>query len=300
VARGGGIAAAPARGGVAPRLWILLSAALFSTGGAAIKLSTLAPIQVACARSGIAALFLLCVARDARRRPSGPADLLVAAAFAATMLLFVLSSRMTTAANAVFLQATAPLYLLVLGPLVLGEVLRRGELGTLGAMALGLVLVCVSPEAAQATAPAPATGNLLAAAGGLSWALAIVGLRFLGRRGTGMLAAVMLGNAVTCVVALPFALPFPALETADLVTLLWLGCVQIGVAYLFATGGIRSVPAFEASLLFLVEPVLSPIWAWLVHGERPGGLALAGGAVILLAATRSAWNARGREEAHST
>ena len=251
-------------------------------------------------RSAIAATILLCLARDVRRRPKSARPFLVAVAFAATMLLFVLSSRATTAANAVFLQSTAPLYVLVLGPLLLRERLERRDLVPLIGMGLGLALLLAAPMEpgeARATAPDPALGNALAAVGGATWALSILGLRWISNERTATLFVVAVGNAVVFLCTLPFAWPIAFGGTADLLVMLWLGVFQIGLAYLCVSRGIGGVSAFEASLLFLVEPVLNPVWAWLVHGEVPGDLALFGGVLILACAVHVAFARRRPPEA---
>ena len=281
-----GAPARPAR--IGPSVWILLAAVLFSTGGAGVKLSTLEPLAIAGLRSGLAALVLLVFSKDSRRGYRSARELLVAAAFAATMLLFVLASRNTTAASAVFLQATAPLYLIFLAPAILGEKLRRSDIVTLAGMGVGLALFFAAPGASQETAPRPLFGNILGAASGLSWALAILGLRWIGVRGRDggeTLRVVMLGNALVAIGVLPFALPIAVPGTTDVLVLGWLGVVQIALAYVCVAKGIRGVPAFTASLLFLVEPVLNPVWAYLVHGERVGVASLAGGILILAFAT---------------
>ena len=102
------------------RLELLATAILFSTGGAAIKATTLTGPQVACLRSGVAFLSVLLLLRAARTRWSRAA-ILVGAGYAATMILFVFSTKMTTAANAIFLQSTAPIYLILIGPWLLNE-----------------------------------------------------------------------------------------------------------------------------------------------------------------------------------
>jgi len=272
----------------AARFALLGSALLFSTGGAAVKFISLSPAAVACSRSALAFLFLMLVVPKARRRPSGGGELLVSLAFAATMLLFVLASRATTAANAVFLQASAPLYLLLLGPLVLGEALRRRNLWTLLGMALGLGIFFAAPGESQSSAPNPGLGNLLGALTGMTWALSILGLRWLESRGQNTLSTVAFGNLFCVLLALPLLeyggdgswLP----SAADAGALLWLGCFQIGCAYLLVSMALKRVPAFEASLLFLVEPVFNPVWTWMMHGEVPGTLPLVGGALILACA----------------
>ena len=107
-------------------LAMLATALLFSTGGAAVKLSQLNAWQIAGARSAIAALCLLLWLPEARRRWR-PQTFLVGASYAATLVLFVHANKLTTAASTIFLQATSPLYLIVLGPLILRESLSRRE-----------------------------------------------------------------------------------------------------------------------------------------------------------------------------
>lgn len=277
--------AAPDRHATTARLAILAAALLFSTGGAAIKATALTGWQVACFRSGVAALAVLAMLRAARRGWSA-LSWSIGAAYAATMILYVLGNKLTTAANTIFLQATAPLYLVLIGPLVLKEPIRRRDVLFLGVMAIALALFFVGGGAPSPTAPHPAAGNLLAAASGLTWALAVAGLRFVGRtggHGGGVAAAVVAGNVLAFAAALPFALPVAPPRLEDVAIVLFLGVVQIGLAYVLLTYGLGHVPAFEASLLLLAEPVMNPIWAWLVHGERPAPWAVAAGAVIVCA-----------------
>jgi drug/metabolite transporter (DMT)-like permease len=276
----------------ADRLRILGAAALFSTGGAAIKAVALTPWQTAAFRSGVAALALLALAPHARRA-FRPATLLVGVAYAATVLLFAVANRLTTAANAIFLQSTAPLYLLLLGPWLLREPVRRTDVAFLVALAFGMALFFVDVEPARATASDPRLGNVLAAASGLTWALSVAGIRRLGRAvGTegrasadAAVAATVAGNAIAFAVALPFALPVVESRPVDWALVGFLGVFQIACAYLLLARGVRSVTALEASLLLLLEPVLNPIWTWLVHDEAPGPWALAGGGVILVSTT---------------
>lgn len=271
------------------RLLLLVTALLFSTGGAAIKATSLGSWQVACSRSGVAALALLAFV-PATRSGWSRRVVPVALAYASTLTLFVLANKLTTAANAVFLQSTAPLYLLLLGPLVLRERIRRSDLALISAVALGMILFFVGREAASVTAPSPLRGNVLASVSGLTWALTVAGLRWLsGRAGTSSAAAVVAGNVMVCAACLPLALPVPHAAWPDAGIILYLGVFQIGLAYACLTHAIRHVPALEASLLLLLEPVLNPLWAWLVHAERPSSWALTGGAIILAASLAHAW-----------
>ena len=280
------------------RLLLLAAAFLFSTGGAAIKSATLTGWQVASFRSGVAALVLLLVFPEARRGWSWRI-VPVAAAYAATLITFVLANRLTTAADAIFLQSTAPLYLLLLGPLLLREPIRRADLLYMAAVGAGMTVFFLGTESAVATAPDPPRGNLVAAASGLLYAVMLAGLRWLGRRPEGNkgMATVALGNILACLAALPLALPVRAGAADNVVVILYLGVVQIGVAYVCLTRAIGHVRALEAATLLMLEPAMNPLWAWLVHGERPGIWSLGGGAVILSATLANTWR-QSREAAN--
>ena len=269
--------------GLGDRLLLVTAAVLFSTGGVAVKAASLTGWQMASCRSGVAAVALLAALPETRRGWNWRI-VPVAAVYAATLVFFVVANRLTTAADAIFLQSTAPLYLLLLGPLLLGEPIRRGDLLFMAPVAVGLAMFFVGAEPAVRTAPDPARGNLFAAASGLSYALALAGLRWLSRReGDSGMAAVAMGNVLACLAALPLALQMHSVSRADAAVALYLGVVQIGVAYWCVTRAMRRVKALEANLLLLLEPALNPVWVWLVHGERPGPWAASGGAIILLA-----------------
>jgi drug/metabolite transporter, DME family len=278
------------------RLLLVTAALLFSTGGAAIKAISLNAWQVASFRSGIAALVLVAALPEARRGWRW-SIVPVAAAYAATLIFFVLANRLTTSANAIFLQSTAPLYLLLLGPLVLREPVRGSDLLFMAAVLGGIGLFFVGAEAPLATAPDPRRGNMFGLASGLTYALMLAGLRRLARSGRGdaALAASTLGNVLACLVVLPMALPVHGGGAKDVAALVYLGAVQIGLAYVCLTRAIRYVPGVEATTLLMVEPVMNPVWAWLVHGERPGPWALAGGATIVAGTLVNTWR-QGRGE----
>lgn len=274
----------------AARLRLVAAALLFSTGGAAIKATTLSAYQVASFRSGIAALTLLLLIPAARRGWNWRA-VLVGLAYATTLFLFVVANKLTTSANTIFLQSTAPLYILVLAPLLLKEPVRARDLWFMAAVGLGLALFFVTTEASVATAPDPVRGNLLAALSGVTWAVTVIGLRWLGRRdgGASQYAAMVSGNLTVFLVALPLALPVVNATVVDWGVIAFLGVVQIGIAYAFLARGIREVPALEASVILLVEPALNPIWSWGLHGEVPSILALLGAAIIFSATVLRTW-----------
>ena len=233
-------------------------------------------------RSGIAAAALLLWLHGRVRYT--PGALTAGLVYAATLSLFVGATKLTTAANAIFLQSAAPLYLLVLAPFLLHERVRRRDVVYLTVVGVGMVLCFVGRPVATVTAPDPVLGNWLGAAAGLAWALTLITLRKIGagdKSGDATLASVVAGNVLACVAAVPFALPLPAAPAGEWMTLVYLGVFQIGLAYVCLSGAIRRLPALDVSLLLLIEPVLNPVWTWAVRGESPGVWTLSGGAIIV-------------------
>jgi drug/metabolite transporter, DME family len=272
---------------VRARLALLATAVLFSTGGAAVKACQFTSWQVAAFRSVFAAMALLATLPSARRRWT-PSVVGVGASQATTMLLFVWSTKLTTAANAIFLQSTAPLYVLLLAPLLLREPIRRTDVLFLVAFATGLAAIVLGDAPATATAPDPRLGNWLATASGVSWAFTVMGFRWAAREGSAFGATLLAGNVLVALAGLPLAFPVAGRAT-DWAIVAGLGFFQIGLAYAFLQIGMREVSAFEASLLMLLEPVLNPVWTWLVHGERIGAATLVGGALVLGATAARTW-----------
>ncbi len=276
------------------RLEVLGAAALFSTGAAAIKATTLTHWQVAGFRSGLAALTLVLVLwlrRELRHLARLRRAPWLGATYALALTGYVVANKLTTAANTIFLVSTAPLWVAVLSPWLLGERPSRRDLGLLAVVAAGMTLVFASATAPAVTAPDPVLGNAVAAVSAFFWALTLIGLRRLSHGGgprapsggAVALAGVVWGNALAFLLTLPLALPVARVEWVDAAAVGYLGIVQIGVAYLLLVAGIARVPAVEVSLLLLLEPVLNPLWAWLLHREAAAGGALAGGGVILVA-----------------
>ncbi len=264
-----------------PRLQILAAAALFSTGGVAIKITELSAWQVAGGRSLLAALLFAAIYRVEVRAFTWRACL-SGIAYAATMVGFVVANKLTTAANSIFLQSTAPLYIVILAPILLGETRKRHDGPVCLLIAIGLALFFFGHDPEFASAPNPLAGNLLAACDGVFWAFTLISIRWLGDDRQQLAAALILGNSFAAVAVAPLALPIAA-GAVDLLAVLYLGIFQIVVAYLFMTAGIRRVATLEASVLLLMEPVLSTILAFLVFGEYPGLLSSVGAACVIAA-----------------
>ncbi len=262
----------------------MLGALLFSTGGVAIKAATLTGWQLSCFRSMAAAVALLIFLPSARRGWSWR-SVVVAIPYAATFTLYTLANKYTTAANAIFLQDTAPFYILILGPLLLGERTRLRDLSFMAALLIGLGLIFASTREATLYASDPRLGDSLAVVSGLTWALTLLGLRWIAVRAENHddepAAAVVAGCLVASLFAALFAFPVENGNVGNWLIVAYLGVVQIALAYVFITAGIRHVRALEVSLLLLVEPVLSPVWVWLLLAESPAALAVLGGAIVI-------------------
>ncbi|HEX4560405.1 MAG TPA: DMT family transporter [Gemmatimonadales bacterium] len=268
-----------------PRFKILAAAVLFSTSGAAIKYLTLDVWQVAGLRGLVAGVALLVMLPEARRGWTWR-TFLVGSAFAGATITFALANRLTTAASAIFLQSTSPLFILLLAPVLVGERARRRDLGVMAAMAVGMALFFVGVDRPGRVSHDPVAGDLIALVSALTWALAIIGSRWIGRGSdapAAVAASAAVGNLLSFVFCLPLGPVLAGLDGGQAGILLYLGIFQLALGYVLISKGLPHVPALEVSLLLLVEPVVSPVWAFLLVREVPGVWSLVGGGIILVA-----------------
>ena len=262
-----------------PLLFVLAAAVLWSTGGLFIKWTSLSGLELSFGRSLLAAIT---VAIFTRHEGFGlnKVTALASVLYAALLLLFVLATKETTAANAIFLQYTAPVYLLILEPLIYKEKFRRRDLIVVTVCVIGMSLFFVGK-----LRPQDVTGNLLALASGFCFACYFLLLRHSTSRSVNRASSVIYGNLLLVLVAAPAGLrAVPQMNVHDALSVLYLGVVQIGLAYtLFTVAMARGVRSLDAGIVGYVEPVLNPVWVYLVLGERPSSWALAGGAIIVIA-----------------
>ena len=262
---------------------ILAAAALWSTGGLGIKRVDLFPLTIAGWRSAFALAALLAV--GSRRQLSlsalkRRAVLGTAFSYALTLILFVSATRLTTAANAILLQYTSPLWVIALSHVFPHERPQRRDYAVAGACLAGLALFFLDKASAEGF-----WGIIIAVASGLTMACLIVGLRYEGLRGalSSSTAAVILGNSLCVFICAPWMVSgLPAMTGTNWAVIGALGTFQLGLPYLLFSKGLHHVTALQATLLGLVEPLLNPLWVWLGTGERPGFWANVGGAIIIL------------------
>jgi drug/metabolite transporter, DME family len=260
-------------------LFVLAAAVLWSTGGLFIKWTSLSGLELSFGRSLLAAITVAIFTRHegfGLNRVTALASVL----YAALLLLFVLATKETTAANAIFLQYTAPVYLLILEPLIYKEKFRRQDLIVVVACVIGMSLFFVGK-----LRPQDVTGNLLALASGFCFACYFLLLRHSKSRSVNRASSVIYGNLLVVLIAAPAGLRvIDELTFRDAFAVFYLGVVQIGLAYtLFTVAIARGVRSLDAGIVGYIEPILNPIWVFLALGERPTRWALIGGAIIVAA-----------------
>ena len=250
---------------------MLGAALLWSTGGVGIKALADPPLKVAFYRSAFAAAALFLILRPRVRRWS-PAFLAALATYAACLISFVVATKWTTAANAIFLQYAGVVWVLLLSPVVVGEPLRASDAATVAVALGGMALFFVGRFGPGGL------GDLMALASSFFFAGLVLSLK---REGEGAEAAVTWGNVLAVLALFPFVFRDLSLSSASAAILAFLGVVQLACAYVLFVRGLKHVTATQASLIGMVEPVANPIWVFLFVGERPSVFALAGGAVVL-------------------
>jgi drug/metabolite transporter, DME family len=275
----------PARRGA---LLVLGAALLWSTGGIGVKALPDPALKVAFFRSGFAALTLLLLLRP--RFPSWtPAFAAALVCYAACLTTFVVATKWTTAANAIFLQYSGVVWVLLFSPVFLREPFRRRDAAAIAFALGGMALFFVGKFRAGGA------GDAMALLSGVFFAGLVLALR--SERDGGAEAAVTWGNVLACAALLPFVAGDLALTARSAAILLFLGVFQLAGAYVLFVRGLRHVTATQASLLGMLEPIANPVWVFLFLGERPGIFALAGGAVVLAAI---AWRTLGSTPAAMT
>lgn len=271
---------------------LVLAALCWSTGGLLIKAVEWPPLAVAGGRGLIAALFLVATNRGLRFHFSR-AQTIGALGYAACTVAFCTATKLTTAANAILLQYTAPVWIALFGAWFLGERATRSDWATIVAVLGGMALFF--GDSLDATS---LWGNSIGALSGVFFAVMTIALR---RQKDGSpVESIILGNLLAFAIGLPWIVTAPMLNAVGWSALIALGLVQLGASYWLYARAIRHVTALEAVLIPVIEPILNPVWVLLLIGEKPSGLAIVGGGVVLAAVTwravqsiRGGWAKRG-------
>ena len=254
-------------------LMLLATAILWSLGGLLIKWVNWNPVAIAGMRSLIGAVVIALIFRKELKFTGSFEQIGAAIAYAGTVVLFVVANKLTTAANAILLQYTAPVYVALFSPWFLGERARGNDCLSLGAILLGMLLFFGDQLSLDGY-----LGNGVALASGFCFGWLTLFLRR--HREESAISALVLGNLLAGLIGLPFM--FQSMPDATgWIGLLLLGVVQLGLPYVMYALALRHVRAVEGILLPMIEPVLNPLWVFLLLGETPGPLALLGGAIIL-------------------
>jgi drug/metabolite transporter, DME family len=262
-----------------PLLFVFAAAFLWSTGGLFIKWTTLAGLELSFWRSFFA---IFTVAFFTRHEGFGLNRITAVASvlYAVLLILFVMATKTTTAANAIFLQYTAPVYLLILEPIIYKEKFRSRDLVTVLVCLGGMGLFFVGQ-----LRPQDITGNVLALASGFCFALYFLLLRHPRAREVNRASSVIYGNTLAVLMTAPWGIAaISSLTAHDLIGVAYLGVIQLGVSYtLFTVGMSRGVRSLDAGIICYVEPVLNPVWVFFILGERPSSWAILGGSIIIVA-----------------
>ena len=263
---------------VSPLLLVVGAAVLWSTGGLFIKAIQLSAFELSFGRSLLAAIT---IAIFTRREGFGinKISAVTSILYAALIILFVLATKLTTAANAIFLQYTAPVYVLLLEPIFYKEKFRGRDFITVALCLGGMTLFFVGK-----LRPQDISGNLLALASGVAFALFVLLMRHSKARDVNRASSAIYGNLIAVAICTPWFLGAAkrGISATDFACIAYLGIVQIGFAYLlFTLAMARGVRSLDAGIIGYIEPVLNPVWVFLFIGERPSGWAIVGGAIIV-------------------
>lgn len=256
---------------------LVLAALCWSLGGLLIKAVNWPPLAVAAGRGGIAALFLIATNRPLKFHFSR-LQWLGALGYASCTITFCIATKLTTAANAILLQYTAPVWIALFGAWPLGERVNRNDWITIAVVLGGMGFFF-----ADSLEWSHFLGNLIGVLSGICFAGMTIALRK--QKDGSPVESIILGNGLAFLVGLPWIIGSPALEPAGWLCLALLGLVQLGISYWLYARAIRHVTALEAVIIPVIEPILNPAWVLLAMGERPTRFSLVGGVIVLAAVT---------------
>lgn len=268
-------------------IYLIIASLLWSTGGLFIKLVSWNPMAIAGARSGIAALVMMLYLRKPVKS-LGKVKLLGASSYTLLVILFVTANKLTTSANAILLQFTAPIWVALFSRWFLKEKTQKSDWITIAVVMWGMILFFIGDLGSGNI-----TGNFVAVLSGVAMAGVVIFLKL--QAEDSPIEMTLIGNIFTFIIGLPFFfLSLPSWES--ILGLLILGVFQLGISYILYTKAIKYVSAIEAILIPIIEPLLNPIWVFWFTGEGPGSHAILGGAIVIIAIiTRELYHQRKKQ-----
>lgn len=253
--------------------YLVLASFLWSIAGVFIKLVDLNSIAIAGIRSGIAAVVMLIYLR----KPVIHFDkitILGAISYSCTLFCFVGANKLTSSANAIFLQYTAPIWVIIFSAIFIKEKPRKSDLITIVFVLCGMALFFTGSFGAGSM-----VGNVVALLSGIFMAAMVI---FLKNSVGAAVEITFLGNIITFLISIPY-LPRHLPDTTSLLSLLALGVFQLGISYILYALAIKHVSSIEGILIPVIEPLLNPVWVLIFTGEGMRIYSLIGGAVIISA-----------------
>jgi DME family drug/metabolite transporter len=254
-------------------LFVLIAGLLWSSGGLFIKLISLPAMQLAFFRCSIAAITFGIIFRK-RILLINKLTLINSVFYAAILITFVIATKTTTAANAIFLQSTAPIYVLIFEPIFNKTKYERINIITVAVCMVGMLLFFVGK-----IEPGHLEGNIIALFSGIAFAAFFLGMKKNDPKFQS--SSIFYGNILVAIISFPFMFSLETLTTSDLWMVTFLGVFQIAIAYAFFSAGLKRIYAVEASIISMIEPVLNPVWVFIGYGEVPSITAIIGGLIIL-------------------
>jgi drug/metabolite transporter (DMT)-like permease len=264
-------------------IFISIAALFWSTGGLFIKLITLDAYQISFYRSAIAAVTIIVISLIRKVNLKFEIDIisiLCSLTYSLILVLFVIATKLTTAANAIFLQFSAPIYLLILEPLFLKTKFEKRNLIALVFCFFGMTMFFIGRLDFSNI-----KGNLFAIGSGICFALFSLFLKWKKQihKSESTIIYIVAGNVLVCLFCLPVVYDKLALDVTQLMILLFMGIFQIGISYIIFNEGIKYISATESMIIAMLEAVLNPVWVYLGVGESPTIYSIIGSVIILLA-----------------
>lgn len=256
-------------------LAVFIAAILWSSGGLFIKLVTLTPMQISFFRCLIAALTFAIIFKQ-KILQYNKLSIVNSFFYAGVLIFYVIAMKTTTAANAIFLQSTAPIYVLIFEPIINKTKYERSNIITIAICFFGMILFFLGD-----LTPGQLEGNIFALMAGILFAAFFLGMKKNDKKY--QQSSIFLGNIIVALISLPFIFAIDEFAISDLWMVSFLGVFQIAIAYAFFSYGLKRVYAVEASIISMTEPVLTPLWVFIGYGEVPATTALMGGIIILTA-----------------